>query len=245
MSQTTHRVTPSIARGTRIPPLENGDHLSREEFERRYEATPRLKKAELIEGVVYMAPPVSQGGHSRPHADLMTVFGTYRAATPGVDIGDNGTLRLDSSNEPQPDAYLLIVPSCGGQTALDADEYVVGAPELVAEIAASSVSFDLHEKLQVYRHHGVREYIVWRTRDREFDYFVLRQGEFQRLAPAADGMFQSEVFPGLWLNTAALLKKDVALALESLKQGINSPEHDTFIAALRQRAGQTGSAEPT
>ena len=34
-----------------IPPLESGDHLTRHEFERRYQARPDIKKAELIEGV--------------------------------------------------------------------------------------------------------------------------------------------------------------------------------------------------
>ena len=42
----------------RILPLEHGDHLTREEFERRYEAMPHVRKAELIEGVVYMPSPV-------------------------------------------------------------------------------------------------------------------------------------------------------------------------------------------
>jgi len=50
---TAHAIPP-VATGSRprVLPLEPGDHLTREEFERRYDATPGLKKAELIEGVV-------------------------------------------------------------------------------------------------------------------------------------------------------------------------------------------------
>jgi Uma2 family endonuclease len=243
MSQATHRVTPSIPEEPRIPPLENGDHLTRDEFERRYDATPGLKKAELIEGRVYITPAVPMHAHAAPHAELVGLLGVYKAATPGTCGGNSGHIRLDSDNMPQPDACLLIQPSYGGQSNISADDYLEGAPELIGEITYNSASYDLHEKFRLYRRHGVREYIVWRTRDREFDHFVIRQTEYQRVS-AVGGLLRSEVFPGLCIDTAALLDNNLALALKSLQQGIDSPEHQTFIAALRQRAGQTGPAKP-
>src|SRR5205823_379507 len=123
-----------------IPPLQNGDRLTRAEFERRYEAMPELKKAELIEGEVYMPSPVRHGRHSHPHSLIVTWFGYYAVHTPGVDSGDNGSIRLDLDNEPQPDAYLIIRPERGGQARISADDYIEGAPELVAEVSSSSVS---------------------------------------------------------------------------------------------------------
>src|SRR5689334_11080680 len=105
----------------KVPPLENGDRLTRDEFERRFDATPGLKKAELIEGVVYMPPPVSQTYHSGPHFDLISWLGAYRMASPGTAGGDNASIRLDLDNEPQPDAFLYILPQCGGQAKLSAD----------------------------------------------------------------------------------------------------------------------------
>src|SRR5205807_2572473 len=137
---TARRPKPSL-----IPPLQPGDRLTRTEFERRFDATPHLKKAELIEGVVYMPPPVSDG-HSSPHFDLITWLGTYRVATPGTAGGDNGSLRLDLDNMPQPDAFLRVLEEFGGQSRIDADGYVEGAPELIAEVAATSASYDLHAK---------------------------------------------------------------------------------------------------
>ena len=95
--------------------------------------------------------------------------------------GDNATLRLDLDNEPQPDGYLRLLPECGGQARL-VDGYVTGAPELIVEIAASSASYDLHEKLNAYRRNGVREYVVWRVWDQAVDWFVLRGGRFEPLA---------------------------------------------------------------
>src|SRR5437016_4743729 len=140
-----------------IPPLEPGDRLSRAEFERRYSAMPQLKKAELIEGVVYLPSPLRYRLHGRPSRHLSGWLAAYEAATPGVEGADNSTARLDLDNEPQPDALLLIDPARGGQARISADDYVELAPEFVAEIAASSAGFDLHTKLHVYRRNGVRE----------------------------------------------------------------------------------------
>lgn len=219
-----------------VPPLEPGDRLSREEFERRYEGMPRLKKAELIEGVVFIPSPVRHRRHSRPHARFIAWLATYEAHTPGVEVGDNGTARLDLDNEPQPDGYLLIDPACGGQAQISADDFVERAPELVGEVASSSVSFDLGSKLHVYRRNGVKEYVVWRVLDREVDWFVLRGGQYDRLTLADDGFVHSEVFPGLWLDAAALVRGDMITVLAVLQQGLASPEHAAFVARLNSTA---------
>jgi len=218
----------------RVPPLQPGDRLTRAEFERRYDATPGLKKAELIEGVVYMPPPPVSDGHSSPHFDLIGWLSTYRAATPGVLGGDNGSLRLDLDNMPQPDAFLRITEVCGGQSRIDADDYVEGAPEFVAEVAATSASYDLHAKLNVYRRHGVREYLVWRVFDRAIDYFVLRDGRYDRLPPTAKGLYQSEVFPGLWLDAPALIVGDLLKVTAVLQKGLASRKHAAFVARLKK-----------
>ena len=215
-----------------IPPLENGDQLTRTEFERRYEAMPLLKKAELIEGVVYMGSPVHNEVHAEPHGVIVTLLGFYRIATPGVKMADNGTLRLDPDNEPQPDVMLRLDPKVGGTSWVSADDYVEGAPELVVEVAASSASYDLREKRRAYRRNGVREYIVWQIYDGRVDWWALREGEYQPLQPDAAGVVKSEVFPGLWLDVPALLANGPSKALATLQQGIASEEHAAFVAKL-------------
>jgi Uma2 family endonuclease len=217
-----------------LPPLAQGDHLTRAEFERRYEAMPDGVKAELIEGIVYMSPPVSLNEHAEPHMDLMTLLGHYKAYTPGIRGGDNGTLRLDLDNMPQPDGFLMINPDRGGQAKIEGN-YVTGAPELIVEIAASSASYDLHEKLRVYRRNGVKEYIVWRTYDRQIDYFMLHEGEYKPAAPDATGTIRSLVMPGLWLIPAAILSGEMPAALKTLQAGIASSEHTEFVANLKAR----------
>src|SRR5262245_20731593 len=228
--------SPAIPSSPRIPPLQNGDRLTRGEFERRYEAMPHVKKAELIEGVVYMPSPVSFENHGGPHADTITWLGVYRAATPGVEVGDNSTVTLTGDNEPQPDGFLRIAPSQGGQSQTVTGGYVEGPPEFIFEITASSASYDLHDKLDMYRRHGVREYVVWRVWDDTVDWFALRSGRYDRQLLPPDGIHSSDVFPGLWLDPAALIRGDMATVLQVLQQGLASPEHTQFVAKLQQSA---------
>ncbi len=215
-----------------IPPLENGDRLTRYEFERRYHAMPNLKKAELIEGVVYVASPLRIKSHGEPHAYIIGWLATYKAATPGVGLADNATVLIDADNEPQPDALLRI--ETGGQSRINKDDYLEGAPELIIEIAASSASYDLHEKLKVYRRNQVQEYLVWRVYDRQFDWFTLHQGEYIQLEPNTDDIVCSQVFPGLWLAKSVLLAGDLAKVLAVLQQGLSSQEHQDFVEQLSQ-----------
>lgn len=229
---------PGALSAAEVPPLEQGDRLSREEFERRYEAMPELKKAELIEGVVHMPSAVRWRRHGRPHAALIGWLTVYGANTPGVEIGDNSSIRLDLDNEPQPDATMLVDPRCGGQARITADDYIEEAPELVAEIAASTVSIDLNTKLAVYRRNGVREYIVWRVQDGAIDWFVLRGSQYQHL-PLTAGAYRSEVFPGLWLDPDALVRLELPKVFQVLQQGLAAPEHAAFVAQLQQAGGTT------
>lgn len=222
-----------------VPPLASGDRLKRAEFERRYSAMGDAH-AELVEGVVFMASPLRADQHGAPHFDLSTWLGQYRMHTPGVVGADNATLRVDDENELQPDCVLRIEQRFGGQSDTDSDGYLVGAPELVAEISASSVSIDLHGKLHVYRRLGVREYLVWRVLDAAIDWFVLKSGEYHRLAPAADGLLHSQVFPGLKLDAAALLQGNMPAVAARLSEGLRCAEHASFVRELADRAGSAG-----
>ncbi len=237
---TGERLTRGADAGSDVPVLEPGDRLTRDEFERRYAAMPGLKKAELIEGVVYMPSPVRARRHGNPHAKIITWLGYYEAKTPGVEVADNATARLDLDNEPQPDAMLYVAPECGGQVRISPDDYIEAAPELVAEVASSSASYDLNTKLHVYRRSGVREYIVWRVLDGAIDWFVLRAGRYERLEADERGVMRSEFFPGLWLDTAALLCGDLAGVLRVLDEGLATEQHASFTVQLAERKTSLG-----
>lgn len=221
-----------LALKQRIPFLENGDRLTRYEFERRYQAMSRHQKAELIEGVVYLASPLRFESHAEPHGHTITWLGVYEASTPGVRLGIEPTVRLDSDNEPQPDGVLLITPTAKGQSRLGDDDYIEGAPELVVEIAASSAAIDLYDKKKVYCRNGVKEYIIWQIFENKLDWFRLQQGEYVSLKVDADGIIKSQVFPGLWLSMPDLLAGNMQQVLAVLQLGLNSPEHQLFVQEL-------------
>lgn len=215
-----------------IPPLEPGDRLTRAEFERRWEAMPNLKRAELIEGVVYMAAAVRHRKHGRPNRWISGLSARYEAATPGVSGSDNASVRMDLDNMPQPDCALFIEPPHSKTMTISDDDYLEGVPELIIEVASSSVSYDLGVKMNVYRRNGLPEYVVCRVLEREFDWFVLHEGEFKRQVIEEDGVVRCTQFPGLWLDTRALLNGRFADAFETLDRGLATAEHEAFVKKL-------------
>jgi hypothetical protein len=192
----TVETSPNIIEPETIPPLRHGERLTRAEFERRYNAMPDVNKAELLEGVVYMPSPVTTD-HGSPHFDLIAWLGMYRFGTPGMAGNDNATVRLEGDNNPQPDIHLRILPTHGGRTLVSVDRIIEGGPEFIAEIAVSSIALYLNVRLPINRRNGVDEYLVWRVPDRAIDWFVLHEGEYEALPLTAEGIYKSEVFPGL------------------------------------------------
>lgn len=217
-------------------PLESGDRLTRPEFERRYLASPHIRKAELVEGVVYVASPVRATRHGRPHGIIMAWLGVYWTATPGVDLQDNATVRLDADNELQPDALLRIEPEVGGNSFISEDDYIEGAPELIAEVAASSASYDLNDKLNAYRRNGVREYVVWQIYENRVDWFILQEGRYVPLIADERSIIRSEVFPGLWLTVNGLRQRNRTEILAVLQEGLQTSEHQAFVEKLSRES---------
>jgi Uma2 family endonuclease len=234
ISKLRRRAHPRSMPSMMPPPLNAGDRLTRAEFERRYQAHPEIKKAELVEGVVYMSTPVRFEQHGRPHFTIITWLGVYCATTPGISAGgDNATIQLDFENEVQPDALLRLESEHGGRSYVTEDDYLAGPPELIVEIAASSAAYDLHVKRRVYARSGVQEYLAVQMYEQRVDWFILREGVYETLTPDANGVLRSEVFPGLWLQPTALWSGDLAAMLAVLQDGLASPEHAAFLKRLR------------
>lgn len=213
-----------------LPELQPGDHLDQPTFHERYQAMPKHVRAELIGGVVYMPSP-AKAVHGETHGELVTWLKLYKAATPGTRAFDNATQILGEDSEPQPDAALIVV---GGTAGVNDDGYLVGPPELAAEIALSSESYDLHSKKADYERYGVGEYLVVVLRLGRAIWFVRDGARFVEMPPDTDGIYRSRIFKGLWLDPNALLAADTRRLQEVLNQGLTSPEHATFVASLQQ-----------
>lgn len=226
---------PKIVRSEPAPPLETGDVLTAPEFLRRHERMPEVKKAELIEGVVHMGSPVRIRHHAQPDNLIQTILGTFAARSPGTEAASNATAMLDLENVPQPDACLRLLEEFGGQSRLNAEDYLEGAPELVVEVAGSSAAKDLHAKKRAYRRAGVREYLVWVTDGPQWLAFRRGENDFEAAPADADGVWRSQVFPGLWVNVTALLKLEAPAVLATLNRGLSAKEHAAFVRRLKAR----------
>lgn len=196
----------------RIPPLHQGDQLTREEFERRWELHPEIKKAELINGMVFLEMTVSRW-HGKPHSSLNAWLGVYASTRPEVEILDNVTVRL-GRDDLQPDVLVRRID--GGTSKVGEDNCIVGPPELVVEVAASSTSYDLFTKKEVYRRAGVAEYLVWQVYERRISWWSLRDGEYEAIEPDRAGNLESAAFPGLRLSPDSMLSGDMAAVLAAL-----------------------------
>ena len=202
-------------------PLVAGEKLSREEFLRRWDALPNLKRAELLEGVVYLPSPVGRTHGS--HDVLVGLWlGYYAGFTAGCEAGSNATwLMLEDA--PQPDCFLCVLSEYGGQSGVERD-LSKGAPELAVEVSQSSASYDLGPKLRLYRAAGVQEYITVLLAESRVIWRRLVAGAYHTIEPDPDGLLRSILFPGLWLEPAALLNKDTPRILEVLNEGLHSSE---------------------
>lgn len=225
------------ARQTRRPPratLRAGMKLRQPEFHRLYEKHPDDEKFELIDGVVYMASP-SVGEHGLGSFRLIGAIMYYESKTPGVQGGDNMTTILGWDSEPQPDALLRILPECGGQSHFNEHDFLVGTPELVAEVAVSSLRVDLGKKLDMYEKYGVQEYIVFDAKDRSLHWFQLPGHDM--IHPDAAGIYKSRLFPGLWIDSKALARGDAAGLFAAVEAGTKTAAHKKFAAKLRSIRG--------
>jgi Uma2 family endonuclease len=218
-----------------VPPLVNGDRLDQKTFHVRYEHMPENCRAELIGGIVYMTSP-QRVPHSKAHPLIARWLDEYAEATPGTDTYLNNTQILGPESEPQPDACLFVLPEYGGRVYEDDEEYLHGPPELVVEVSAATESIDLHLKKVDYQNAAVPEYVVIALRQRKVFWFHLRSGKYKEVSPSADGVIRSRIFPGLWLNSQALVSRDRSGVLETLRQGLASPEHAAFVTKLAKRA---------
>ena len=195
-------------------PLESGDRLTRDEFHRRYLLRSDIKKAELVEGVVYVASPVRIEQHGEPHTLIAGWAFTYGVSHPDVRIATDTTVRFDELNEVQPDVFLV---RPGRADTVGDDGYFHGPPDLVIEIAASSAAYDLHAKKSVYERSGVPEYVVWDVEGGKVYWFVLQSGTYVEVDQETAGIHQSRQFPGLRLDTQALLAGDRAKLVAAIR----------------------------
>jgi len=223
----------SMAANIVLPTLREGDRLTADEFLRRWEAMPDLKHAELIDGIVFFMPSPVSISHSDSHVKLSAWLCRYMDSTPGCQCGLDCTWKMGPDDVAQPDLFLRLDPGYGGQSRTEGN-YAAGAPELIVEVSGSTTSRDLGVKLGLYGRSGVREYLTVLLKPKQVIWRTMVRGRYAEIAPDDAGLLCSRVFPGLWLDPAALWspKKRLRTAVE---KGLKSPEHAAFVRQLAAR----------
>lgn len=94
---------------------------------------------------------------------------------------------------------------------------------------------DLGIKLDLYRRTGVREYLTVLLNPQRVIWRQLVRGRYREIAPSEDGLLKSRIFPGLWLDPAALWNRRRSIRT-ALQRGVRSPEHAAFVLTLAARA---------
>ena len=172
--------------------------------------------------------------HRKCQSKLDFVLNVYEEATLGTETGVDGTIFLESS-EPQPDVLLRILPEFGGQSYDNEDDYLIGGPEFLGEIAHSTFAIDMNRKKEAYFRAGVQEYLVVCVEEEELHWFHFPSR--RKLKPTRDGIWKSKAFPGLWLDGAALFACDPKRLRAAVERGVASPEHAEFVKQLARRRG--------
>jgi Uma2 family endonuclease len=224
-------------RTTRLatPWLVDGERLDRATFHERYAAMPEHIRAELIGGVVSMASPLGLG-HGRSNVPVVIWLDHYAELTTGVEVVENASVFLEDYGELQPDVILRILPENGGRTR-DQGRYYANGPELIVEIADTTLRKDLGPKLADYERAGVSEYIVFGIDPLLVRWHLRVEGRLVEVEPDADGIFRSKVFPGLWLDPAALLRGDRRRLREVVNLAVATAEHADFLRRLAEAGG--------
>jgi Uma2 family endonuclease len=238
---TSHLVEEMTRMSSRTPmdppprTLVEGQRLDQPTFHALYQAMPQGTRAELINGVVYLPGPIGPL-HGSAKVSAIVWLGEYAEKTPGVQVLPHVTTCLGWKSEVEPDAQLRVLPECGGPTREEKD-LLSGAPELVVEVAETTRYHDLGPKFDDYERVGVREYVLRAIEPDEIHWFLLRKGRFVDLEPGPDGIYRSEVFPGLWLDPVALLAGDRRRVRAVVDLGCATPEHAAFVAGLAAARG--------
>jgi Uma2 family endonuclease len=215
------------------PRLITGTKFDLDDFLALCEEVAYQQRAELIDGIVFV-PDALWSDHIDLESSVTVCMGQYADVTPGCQSGRNATCVM-LAQSPRPDLYLRIGEEYGGNSRLNRG-VLEGAPELVAEICATSTEIDFGPKLELYMRAGVREYITFETLPpRRIVWRILVDGIYHQILPDASGIIRSHCFPGLWLDTEALWAGDGIRKQATVRAGLESDEHRAFVEQLEIR----------
>jgi Uma2 family endonuclease len=186
-----------------------------------WKVAPDEQKAELINGVLVMAPPPLHI-HEKLYAFLFRLFGDYAEEHDLGEVhGSRTGVELASDQVYEPDLLFI------AKDRLDIIQRhgVVGAPDLVIEIlSASTAAYDRGDKLRTYERAGVRElWLVDPYGPAGTEFYQLADGRFLPIAPNAQGRLHSVALAGFWIDVTWLWPADRFITVRQALALIEAP----------------------
>jgi len=155
--------------------------------------------AEWVDGEVVWMSPIS-GEHQRMGRFLLRLFSEF------LDERDLGELRYErfqmktAPDLPGREPDILFVANA--HLSRLKETYLEGPGDLVVEIVSpESRERDTEEKFREYEQGGVPEYWIIDLELKQAEFYQLGEdAAYHRMPIDDDGLFRSEVLPGLWLR---------------------------------------------
>jgi Uma2 family endonuclease len=182
------------------------------------------QKADLLDGVIYMASPDSPEA-AEVNGFLQTLLNYFtRRLELGKVYGPRSAFRLfpDSHESwaPEPDVAFIRRE----RTHLWKGSVFQGPPDLAVEIVSTdSIDRDTITKREAYERAGVKEYWIIDLIQGKCTFLRLENDAYREVV-ASGTVFRSEVIGGFWLDTGWLFAEELPPPDVCLEKILRSPE---------------------
>ena len=171
-----------------------------------YALVPDRQKADLLDGVIYVASPDTYHGDQYTNFLARLLAGFCEARDLGKVFGSRFAFRLSPHRCPEPDVAVVLA----SRLHLVDDHGMTGGPDVAVEVVSrDSRTRDYRDKRRIYEESGVSEYWLVDPIKGRADFLVLEAGKYQSAVLDDGSIFRSRVLPGFFLDGRWLFGEDL------------------------------------
>ena len=190
----------------------DSDLVTIEEF---YCLVPDGQKADLLDGVIYLASPDTRRSDRLSGFIKFLLQGYADIRGLGEVYGSRFAFELSQFRAPEPDIAFVRTE----RLHLVSERRMVGGPDIAVEIVSrDSRQRDYGEKKQLYAEAGVSEYWIVDPLQRRVEFHRLHAGHYELVPLEHNHIFRSVVLEGFWLEVEWLLTDPLPKAYEKLQE---------------------------
>ncbi|MBY0524308.1 MAG: Uma2 family endonuclease [Gemmataceae bacterium] len=186
-----------------------------------YRLVPDGQKADLLDGVIYMASPDSRPANKIANLIYFLMEGFNAARKFGGEVyASRFAFRLTKYRAPEPDVAFVRKK----RLQLLSKREMKGGPDIAVEVVSrDSRKRDYVDKKKIYEAAGVSEYWIIDPLKQRAEFHRLHKGEYQLVTLDDGHIFQSAVLPGFWMDVNWLLAAELPNSYDCLQQILNGP----------------------